>query len=84
MAMVMGLTESTAQLAPGLGILLGGLITALATSRAAFAVAAGGSLLFAAAVPYVFRADAGSRADGPARAVELPDEVSVPRGKSLV
>ena len=85
MAMVMGLTESMSQLAPGIGILLGGLITALATSRVTFAVAAGGSLLFAAAVPLVFRprrASAWSRA----APVEVAEPLRPPRdrGTSLV
>jgi MFS family permease len=83
MAMVMGLTESTSQLAPGVGILLGGLITALTASRVAFAVAAAGSLMFAAAVPFVFRDSAVPRRKEPAP-VAVPGEVPLPRGKSLV
>jgi MFS family permease len=55
MAMVMSLTDSMSQLAPGAGILLGGLITAVSTSRAAFAVAAAGSLMFAGLVPSALR-----------------------------
>ncbi len=85
MALMMGLTESMSQLAPGLGILLGGLITALTTSRVAFAVASGGSLAFAAAVPFVFR-----RAAMPPPIHEAPPDMEQPeeallhRGKSLV
>lgn len=81
MAMVMGLTESTSQLAPGVGILLGGLITALTASRVAFAVAAGGSLLFAAAVPFVFRGTAVPRTTEPARPMEAPEDAPLPRGE---
>ncbi len=55
MTLMMSVAESISQLAPGLGILIGGLITALATARVAFAVSALGSLAFAAAVPWVFR-----------------------------
>jgi MFS family permease len=83
MAMVMGLTESISQLAPGIGILLGGLITALTASRVAFAVAAGGSLLFAAAVPFVFRGAAEPHRKEPAPPVKVPGDVPLPRGKSL-
>lgn len=50
MAVVISLNQSIAQAAPGLGILLGGVITSLADPRVAFAVAAAGSLLFACAV----------------------------------
>ncbi len=49
MALVMSLNEGVAQTAPGLGFLLGGLITTLGGARAAFAVAAAGSLVFTAA-----------------------------------
>ncbi|HWE14608.1 MAG TPA: MFS transporter [Solirubrobacteraceae bacterium] len=68
MALVMSLNDSISQLAPGLGILLGGLITALASSRVAFAVAATGSLTFALAVPVVLRRAAALRADRTASA----------------
>ncbi|MGP0048203.1 MAG: MFS transporter [Solirubrobacteraceae bacterium] len=47
MALVMSFADSISQLAPGLGILLGGVITTLADPRLAFAVAAVGSLSFA-------------------------------------
>ncbi|MGH2914452.1 MAG: MFS transporter [Solirubrobacteraceae bacterium] len=53
MAIILGLSDSSAQLAPGLGYLLGGVITALTVTRVAFAVGAGGSLAFALAVPFV-------------------------------
>jgi MFS family permease len=44
MAVVMGVQESVVQAVPGLGIVLGGLITAVAGARAALAVAGGGGL----------------------------------------
>jgi MFS family permease len=84
MAMVMGLTESMSQLAPGLGIVLGGLITALTMSRVAFAVAAGGSLVFAAAVPIVFRRPVAAPPDAAPVVDEAPDLAARQRGKSLV
>jgi MFS family permease len=49
MAIVVGLNESIAQATPGLGILLGGTIAAVADPRIALAVAAAGSLAFTAA-----------------------------------
>jgi Major Facilitator Superfamily len=54
-ALMMSLNESITQLAPGLGIVLGGVITALASTRAAFGVAAAGSLLFAVSALVVMR-----------------------------
>jgi MFS family permease len=49
MAIVVGLNESIAQATPGLGILLGGTIAALADPRIALAVSAAGSLAFTVA-----------------------------------
>ncbi|MGH2877255.1 MAG: MFS transporter [Solirubrobacteraceae bacterium] len=63
MAMTMGLSDSTSQLAPGIGIIVGGLITELTLSRISFAVAAAGSLAFGLAVPIVLR-DAAGHAGG--------------------
>lgn len=51
MALVMSVVDSLSQLAPGLGILVGGLVTELASSRAAFGVGAAGSLAFAFLAP---------------------------------
>jgi MFS family permease len=48
MALIMSLSEMVSTLAPGLGILLGGVITALTTARVGLGAAAAGSLLFAA------------------------------------
>ncbi len=50
MARVLSLTESVNQAAPGAGILLGGVIAALADPRLALAIAGAGSVAFAAAV----------------------------------
>lgn len=55
MAMIMSLNQSISQLAPGLGILLGGVIASLASARAALGVAAAGALLFAAAAAIALR-----------------------------
>lgn len=64
MALMMSLADSTSQLAPGLGILLGGAIAAAAGSRTAFAVAAVGSLAFAVIVPLALRgSDVARRAE---------------------
>jgi MFS family permease len=48
MAMMMSLNESILQAVPGAGILIGGAITAIASPRAAFAVAGMGALLITA------------------------------------
>jgi MFS family permease len=88
MALVMSLNDSISQLAPGLGILLGGVITALATSRVAFGVAAAGSLAFALAVPVVLRGAGGTRGDRPPPtgpgADEDEAEAGVPGSRSFV
>lgn len=55
MAMVMSLNESLSQAAPGVGILLGGLLAAWGNPRIALAVAGVGSLAFAIAVWIVLR-----------------------------
>lgn len=85
MAMMMGLTESMSQLAPGIGIVLGGVITAVATARVAIGVAAAGSLAFAIAVPIVFRHVTLPALDAPVPADEEPDEEATwRRPQSLV
>jgi MFS family permease len=55
MALVMSLNESVSQAAPGVGILLGGLLAAWGDPRIALAVAGVGSLAFAVAVWIVLR-----------------------------
>ncbi len=55
MAMVMSLNESVSQAAPGVGILLGGLLAAWGSPRIALAMAGVGSLAFAVAVWIVLR-----------------------------
>jgi MFS family permease len=84
MALIMSLTDSMSMLAPGVGIVLGGIIAQLASSRAAFAVAAAGSFVFAVTVPFAFR-QAGVRWTEPRSAVEVTsEEAAITRGKSLV
>jgi Major Facilitator Superfamily len=71
MALIMSLNQSFAQLAPGLGIVLGGVIASLASARAALGIAGAGSLVFAAAVAFALRpavlapSDPPSARDGP-------------------
>jgi predicted MFS family arabinose efflux permease len=55
MALIMGLQESIVQAAPGLGIILGGLLTALGGARSAFAVAGIGAFAISAASWVVLR-----------------------------
>ncbi len=50
MALVMSLNQSITQAAPGIGILLGGLITTLFNPRVAFVVAGAGSVIYAISV----------------------------------
>ena len=84
MALIMSLTDSMSMLAPGVGIVLGGVIAQLASSRAAFGVAAAGSLVFAVAVPFAFR-QAGARPVEAPPVPEVPgEEAAVARGKTLV
>jgi predicted MFS family arabinose efflux permease len=58
MALIMSLSQSVSQLAPGLGILAGGVIASVASARAALGVAGAGSLLFAAVVIFALRPSA--------------------------
>ncbi|MGZ4295103.1 MAG: MFS transporter [Solirubrobacteraceae bacterium] len=84
MALIMSLTDSMSMLAPGVGIVLGGVIAQLASSRAAFGVAAAGSLAFAVAVPFAFRQGGGRRAE-PGPVVDVTaEEAAITRGKTLV
>jgi MFS family permease len=84
MALTMSLADSMSMLAPGVGIIAGGLIAQLVSSRAAFGVASGGSLLFAVVVPLAFR-NARNRRPEQRPAVEVSaEEAAIPRGKSLV
>jgi hypothetical protein len=55
MGLVMGLNESITQAAPGVGIVLGGLIAALTGPRVALAVAGAGSLAITGVVWVVLR-----------------------------
>jgi MFS family permease len=84
MALMMSLADSMSMLAPGVGILAGGLIAQFTSSRVAFAVAAGGSLLFAVAVPFAFRRARVLRPERCPTVDVSADEAVLPRGKSLV
>jgi MFS family permease len=55
MALMMGLQESLAQATPGIGIVVGGALTALAGARAALAVAGAGALAITAVTWVVLR-----------------------------
>ncbi len=55
MALVISLSQSVLQAAPGAGIVLGGLITEISDPRVAFAVGAAGSLLYAGAAWVLLR-----------------------------
>jgi MFS family permease len=84
MALMMSLADSMSMLAPGLGIVAGGLIAQFASSRIAFGVAAAGSLVFAVVVPLAFH---GVRERPPERrpSVEVSaEDAAISRGKSLV
>ncbi len=77
MALVMSLNEAVAQAAPGLGFLLGGVITALANARVALAVAAAGSLAFTAVA---WTALSPSRLPAPPRGDDGPPPGEPPPG----
>lgn len=84
MALMTSLTDSMAMLAPGVGIIVGGVLAEFASSRVAFGVAAGGCLLFVAMVPLAFR-KAHDRPPERHKPVEVSaEEAAIPRGKSLV
>ncbi|MGZ4173269.1 MAG: MFS transporter [Solirubrobacteraceae bacterium] len=70
MARVMSLNESLTQAVPGIGIALGGAITALASPRTALAVAGIGALAVTALVLIVLRPEDG--AGGPPQEAERP------------
>jgi MFS family permease len=84
MALMMSLADSMSMLAPGVGIIAGGLITQFASSRAAFGVASAGSLLFAIAVPLAFRHAPGRRPERRGSVEVSGEEAAIPRDKSLV
>ena len=78
MALVMGLSQSLLQVAPGLGIVLGGVITELSNPRVAFAVGAAGSFVFALMAWVVLRPSVMARP--PAE----PDDLRPPLGPQPV
>ncbi|HEX8975707.1 MAG TPA: MFS transporter [Solirubrobacteraceae bacterium] len=74
MAIVTSLNESISQLAPGVGILLGGALAAVASPRLALGVAAVGTLTYAALASVVLR---------PARLGEPPAAVRADGGNGV-
>ncbi len=76
MAMMMSLNDSIFESVPGAGILLGGGIAALASPRAAFAVAGAGSLMVTAAAWLVLPPGAG--AGKPATSSSRPEGAGSP------
>lgn len=84
MALMMSLADSLSMLAPGVGIAAGGLIAQLTSSRVAFGVASGGSLLFAIAVPFAFRRAQARRPEHRPSVDVSAEEAAIPRGKSLI
>jgi predicted MFS family arabinose efflux permease len=60
MAMILSLSESILQAAPGGGILIGGAVTALAGSRVALAVAGAGALAIGVAARAILSAEGGA------------------------
>ena len=84
MALIMSLTDSMSMLAPGVGIVLGGVIAQVVSARAAFGVAAAGSLVFAVAVPFAFRRTRARRPEHRPAVDVSAEEAAITRGKSLV
>ena len=84
MALMTSLTDSMAMLAPGVGIVAGGLLAELASARVAYAVAAGGCFLFVAMVPFAFRKARERRPERHPSVEVSAEEAALPRGKSLV
>jgi dolichol kinase len=73
MALTLTLNESLSQAIPGVGILLGGAIAALAGPRAALGAAAGGALLVALAVSIVLPSGSGGGKPPRADPAEPPE-----------
>jgi MFS family permease len=84
MALMMSLADSMSMLAPGIGIVAGGLIAQFASSRAAFGVASAGSLLFAVVVPLAFRNGHDRRPERRPSVEVSAEDAAIARGKSLV
>ncbi len=80
MAMVTSLNESISQIAPGIGIVFGGVLTAAGNPRVALVVAAAGSLIYAVAAAIVLRP---SRIGDPPEAVSPvePTDAAEAKGK---
>jgi MFS family permease len=73
MAMVTSLNESISQIAPGIGILLGGVLTVLGDPRVALVAASAGSLIYALAASIVLRPSRLGDPPEAARTGEPPD-----------
>jgi MFS family permease len=84
MALMTSLTDSVAMLAPGIGIIVGGLLAQFASSRVAFGVAAAGCFLFVAMVPLAFRKSRDPRPERRPSVEVSAEEAAIPRGKTLV
>ena len=86
MAMIMSLSETVSNLAPGLGIVLGGVITTLTTPRVALAAAAAGSLLFAIVAATTMGRELPARSEGVNRASDqaISESPEIPSEPSLV
>jgi MFS family permease len=73
MAMVTSLNESISQVAPGVGILIGGGLTAVASPRLALAVAAVGTLAYAVSASLLL---------APSRLGDPPDHAAAERSRA--
>ena len=80
MALVMSLVEAVSSVAPGLGILSGGVLTAVFSPRVAFATAAVAALGFASCVPILMRSERAGPQPDPSDPTgsKLPDTTAGP------
>ena len=83
MALILSLSDSISQMGPGVGIILGGVLTALTNARVAIGVAAVGSILFALAARIALRDLHAPPPDGEPAGDDAEDE-AMDRGPSLV
>lgn len=83
MALIISLSDSISQIAPGLGILLGGVVTSMTSARVAITLAAVGSATFAVVTWVILRDLGGGSPEAPEPGEEAAEE-AVSRGPSLV
>ena len=83
MALITSLSDSISQMGPGIGIILGGVITALTNARVAIGVAAVGSILFAVAAWFSLR-DLHGPPDDPDMTADDAEDEAMDRGPSFV